>query len=271
MAKKISQDFRGKLGAKIRDLREEMGLTQGEMAERLGIRQNELSRFETGARSPEPDMLAKIAQVGEVMADWLVGEEHLSAAQAREIRRKGIAAGKELVHIGMDRITYFGGQVAERAERFLLPSINIVSPEEAKKLEISEDFVPVRLLSNAAAAGSPREIDPSDVEGICVIYRRWLTHPDDTTCIRIIGDSMHPVLQDGSIVAVNHAIRLPEDVAGRIVAAQVEDEGVVIKWLRQTKGGSWILESENREHPIIEMEEPSRIIGKVEWAWSLFR
>lgn len=150
-------------------------------------------------------------------------------------------------------------------------SINIVSPEEAKGLQVSDDFVPVRLLSDPAAAGTPREIDPTDVEGYCLIYKKWITHAKDTTCIRVAGDSMHPTLQDGSIVAVNHAVREVKKLINKIVAANVNDEGVVVKWLRQTGSGRWILESENRDHPILDIEDGSRIIGKVEWAWSLFR
>ena len=100
------------------------------------------------------------------------------------------------------------------------------------------------------------------------MYKDWVPHPKETRCLRVKGTSMHPVLPDGSLVAVDGAIREPAQCADGIVAARVDD-GVVIKWLTVAKD-VLMLRSENREFaPVVlhpSEDEPSPIVGKVIWS-----
>lgn len=61
------------LGSRIRFLREERRLSQLEMANELNISNVQLSRYESGARKPDPDMLVRIADFLNVSADYLLG------------------------------------------------------------------------------------------------------------------------------------------------------------------------------------------------------
>ncbi len=149
--------------------------------------------------------------------------------------------------------------------------LNIVVGKEAQKhfahIESMENYVMVRLLSDAAAAGNPTCIDDNDIEGYAVIYRAWCQNPEMTTCVRVRGDSMFPLLPDGSIVAINHQESSPERLRGKVIAALVDD-GVTIKYLDYTDR-HFILYPENRQYsPIfIEKNQENIIIGKVEWFW----
>jgi phage repressor protein C with HTH and peptisase S24 domain len=88
-----------------------------------------------------------------------------------------------------------------------------------------------------------------------------------TTCVRVHGDSMSPLLPQGSIAAINHEERSPEMLKGKIVAARVDD-GVIIKYFDYTKN-LFVFYSENKQYePVfVEKSHENVIIGKVEWFW----
>ncbi|MCO7176033.1 helix-turn-helix domain-containing protein [Sporolactobacillus kofuensis] len=61
------------LGSRIRFLRDEKELSQLEMARELNISNAQLSRYESGARKPDPEMLIQIADYFHVSTDYLLG------------------------------------------------------------------------------------------------------------------------------------------------------------------------------------------------------
>lgn len=61
-----------KFTTKLKMLRLEKGMTQGEIADELGISRGCLANYETGKRSPDGDMLKKLAQVLNVSIDFLM-------------------------------------------------------------------------------------------------------------------------------------------------------------------------------------------------------
>lgn len=97
---------------------------------------------------------------------------------------------------------------------------------------------------------------------------------------------MVPTLHDGSIVAVNHAVRGPDELVGKVVALRdAEEDGILIRRVRHPKG-YWHFAPDNsgvdadgEPYPVVIVpcdhnadypaaENP--IVGKVDWAWSLF-
>ena len=60
-------------GEILSELREDNGLTQLELAKRLHISNSSISAYETGARSPNPEMLKYFAAFYDVTVDYLLG------------------------------------------------------------------------------------------------------------------------------------------------------------------------------------------------------
>src|SRR5690606_8462119 len=63
------------LARRLRELRESRGFLQKFVADKLKIRSNTLSGYENGTRSPDPEMLVKIANLYNVSTDYLLGHE----------------------------------------------------------------------------------------------------------------------------------------------------------------------------------------------------
>ena len=102
----------------------------------------------------------------------------------------------------------------------------------------------------------------------------WIAHPEHTVAARIEDESMSPILDAGSIVAVDMSVNDPAQLAGRIAAVRVKGRPVV-RWLEET-GRHVILRAHRRrdEFPLIPLElgspEQDQILGLVVWSWSRF-
>jgi len=142
--------------------------------------------------------------------------------------------------------------------------------ERAEGAHWTENLVAVPLLTDAVAAGNPREVNDRDIEGYAVVYASWVENVDTTRCVRVRGDSMERLLPDKSIVGLDLAQRDPRLLDNRIVAARVGD-GVTIKWLR-VHDDMLCLQPENQAHKIICLHpnggDENPIIGRVTWWWA---
>lgn len=61
------------LGSRLNKARSDKGLTQESVAKLLGITAQALSNYERGARDPDTDLLARLAELYSVSADYLLG------------------------------------------------------------------------------------------------------------------------------------------------------------------------------------------------------
>ena len=88
--------------------------------------------------------------------------------------------------------------------------------------------------------------------------------------MRVLGDSMEPTLHEGNIVAVDHSLRDPEELIGRLVALKY-DGGATIKRLIKTQDGDYCGKPDNPNSSEYRCFKPAQIrdvlIGKVVWWW----
>jgi hypothetical protein len=124
-------------------------------------------------------------------------------------------------------------------------------------------------------------VNESEVESWAIIYQggRWLPHDaENYTCIRVRGKSIYPILDNGDIVAIDHAAR-PTDLEhlkrlnGKIVVFQV-NSGVIIKGLKFLKEKRTAIgipgnHAELDYAVMLQGEEINQgIVGQVRWWWS---
>lgn len=70
--------------ARLRTLRKNADMTQDDLAKRIGIHKQTISQYERGVRRPDLETLAALADVLNVSADYLVGNESHSQALLSE-------------------------------------------------------------------------------------------------------------------------------------------------------------------------------------------
>lgn len=194
------------LGVRIRQIRRAKGLTQNEFGKLFSISGVAISRWESDQDKPSPRSLLLLA---ELTTDLELKELLLKEAGLRPIKAE--------IH-------------TETGIKPVMAGIRI----EAADVQESRLPEPVRhipLLRDPVAAGTPRATNEKEIEQILTLPRSWFPRGGELYALRISGDSMSPILNDGYVVIIDTAQRDPARVINRMVAAR-EDEGITIKWLR---------------------------------------
>ena len=83
-------------GIRLKELRKQAGLTQQQLATQLGITKSVVSFYELQARSPSPEVLAKLAQIFHVRTDYLLGLDNRETIDVSGLAEKDIAALRSL-------------------------------------------------------------------------------------------------------------------------------------------------------------------------------
>jgi SOS-response transcriptional repressor LexA/DNA-binding XRE family transcriptional regulator len=266
------------IGKRIKEIRAGRGLTQKEFARIISISQGYLTNVERGKNQPSSLVLAAIQNKFNVRMEWLKAgkgqKEGLDFDYVLGLIEHLPKEEKDKVEQMLYKSIIYDAIPDEVRARLLLtsrpvPDLKVVSRRELGGLERWSPYVAVPLLAEEVAAGMPRVIEEETIEDFCLVYESWAKRPQDYICVRVKGDSMEPVLPDGSIVAVHLKSLSPKRLMGKLVVARHEG-GVVVKELAQA-GDHWVLLSYNKEHgPIVldPLGEESPIIGKVAWWWA---
>ncbi|MBI5189766.1 MAG: helix-turn-helix domain-containing protein [Nitrospirae bacterium] len=200
----------------------------------------------------EPGTLLKQIQRGqipiEILADYAINKRNISI--------NWLLTGKGNPHGAVEIVS---------------PELHVIDKKHVLTTRMHDDYVPIPLIADSAAAGPPRLINERDIEGYVVIYNAWCRNTDDFTAIRVRGNSMQPTLPDGCIVAINHAKRDLSDLMKKMTAFRYHG-GVTIKRLYYDKDkGIVVGKPDNPDSPEIVTltgdEIATGIIGKVEWWW----
>lgn len=233
---------------RIKKLRRSLGLTQHALARKLGVLPWAVASWEQGRWEPSGEHYAQLARLA-------------APEEARYFLGK----------LGLDRETVLA-KFPEASVQ--LPEIRIYTTEAWKpgtqdRLRFQ---VQIPVLRDAAAAGSPREINERDIDSFIAVPSKFV--PKGTgvySGIYIRGDSMEPILGDRFIVVVDHTQRDPGRLRGRMVAALVQ-EGVLVKWLaRESRRDCIVLRSENKAYDdlVLDSPETNPIIGDVVFWWGV--
>ena len=189
-------------------------LSQTQFSNRMGVSQAHVSRWETGVQKPEPEHLIKLSGMlsGQVESLWFLEQVGLPS---------GFLEGDESYSPGV------------------MPSeLWAAAAEEARK-----NFLYVPLLRDPTAAGTPRVVDENEIETILAVHRSFAPPGAALVALRVSGQSMSPILEDGYVVVVDTAQTEAKRLKGQIVVARSEGE-VTVKWLR-AMGRSYLLVPQN--------------------------
>lgn len=219
-----------------------------QIAQQLGLSKAMISKYLTGKNMPKYEVLIKISEITGYTTDWIL---------------KGEGPEKIMNNfmLAEDRAVYAPGS-----------GLTIITREEWKeKFKDSapnEPYFSIPLISDPVAAGDPINVNEQDIEGFAVIYDRWLKPGHEYRCVRIKGNSMYPILEDGFIVAIDCSENQPRQLNGKMIAARYQN-GVTVKWLITTNENYTLLPQNIAEYQpiIIPIAESNPIIGKIAWWW----
>lgn len=239
--------------------RKAAGINQSELARRLGITPQSVQAWESGRSMPRASMLVDIAQAIGVAPELLIG----ATLEARGGTGNG---GTALTLIREMLEKPRPGHEASVAGQ--------LSPwDDETPLEDDEVEVPFLREVELSAGSGRTAIELSSKRKIRfgkLTLRNQGVQFDQAVCVTVHGDSMAPVLPDGSTVGVDTGSTVVRD--GKIYAIN-QNGHLRIKMLHRLPDGGIRLRSFNRdeypdeEYTLQDMEEREiSIIGRVFWS-----
>lgn len=249
----LCETFFGGPCGRLRAVRERLFGRRGmnAFAKLLGIPFATYHGYESG-RSPIPAQLAqRVENATGADKSWLLYGESSSGVAAsdavRIVAESGEAYGRWKASHGLD---------AERLEN---------------------QVVAIPILGGAVAAGSPREVDESEIEDWAFCYRPHVSHPMETSAVRVVGASMEPYIGDGGLVGIDHAdrdvVRIMRANPPLCAVRDVEAGGVLVRSLRQIRPGLFAFEPANPGPGHVgvvwdaKRDSENPIVGRVVWIY----
>lgn len=209
---------------KIREIRKLNRMSQKEFAEILSISQATLSMWENGKYDPDIDTVKRIASMFDVSINYLLGVDSFDTETKKQEQTEDP----------------FSVALAELMEKTrLIPIFESVS----------------------AGFGAYAQ---DEVVGYTPLLIESSSEAEHTICIRVQGDSMSPVIENGDMIQV---YKTPSVDSGSVGVFLIEDEAVVKK-VQYVQGEDWLeFHSFNENYPVLRFENESlekvRVLGLV--------
>jgi SOS-response transcriptional repressor LexA len=234
----------------IRELRVRLKLSQAGLGARVGFTAMTVSRWERGAQEPPSHGYIALGNLSRDANCWFFWE------------RAGLRS---------DDVLRVLPTLQRDTRASALDNFEIVSAGSGPKRATKHELVAVPLLKVAAgsvgrAGDNVTLLSEAPVEGMIAAPKDWCPNPSYTSCLRVRGNSMQPLIQDGFVVAVDSSETDLSALDGKIVIAWHKDVGLTISRFRRYDHTE-VLQPENTEYEAITLSPKKtwKIVAKVLW------
>ena len=209
-----------------------------------------VSRWERGAQEPPAGSYIELGNLaGDPLCWFFWGRAGLRNEDLLRVMpklRKGLSQSQT--------IKLESAQAGSGAKRIAVPQL------------VAIPLLRVVAASHGEKGDSPAILHDAPVESMIAAPVGWCPNPSSTTCLRVQGNSMKPLICDGYIVAVDSSQTNPVDLEGKIVIAWHKDLGLTVSRL-QRYGQAEVLQPENREYEsiVLDNKDKWKILAKVLW------
>jgi hypothetical protein len=238
---------------KFLKLLKRLGLSQSALGSRLHYSAMAVCRWEAGNQEPPAQCFIQLGNLsGEPECWWFWNRAGLRTAdisrtlsEGPDVPHKARLPDFDIVIAGSGRKR---GTISKKVKLIAIPVLPVHAATRGEK---GDDHIDLgRLSADEMIAAPPM----------------WCPHPAETSCLRVRGSSMSPLIADGDVVALDSSQSDPGELNDKIVVAWHPEHGLSLsRFLRID--GLQLLESENREYePIVFGKDRNwRIVGKVLW------
>ena len=240
-----------KWAATISDLRQHLNLSQAVFGGRLNSSAMSVSRWERGNQEPSADSYIELGNLAGAPACWYFWGR--AGLQTDDLMR---AMPKKL------------GKRFSRTNADVLQSAIAGS---GSKLPVAPQLVAIPLLEVVAAShgekgDSSAMLHDAPIESMIAAPKDWCPNPSATTCLRVRGKSMMPLITEGSILVVDSSQIDSAKLNGKVVIAWHRDMGLTVSRL-QHYDHTTVLQPESRDYEsiVLDSEHKWKIVAKVLW------
>jgi SOS-response transcriptional repressor LexA len=236
----------------IASLRSGLHLNQTDFGQKLGVSAMGVSRWECGVQEPPAGAYIELGNLAGDPDCWYFWA------------RAGLRA-EDLMRV----MPSLRGRLRKTALR----EFEIVNAGSGgrKLIKGKHELVAIPLLKAVAASHGEKGdstgiLDGSPVESMIAAPRDWCPNPSATSCLRVRGDSMNPLIYDGYIIAVDSSQNNREKLDGKIVIAWHRERGLSLSRLRRYDHTE-VLQPDNPKYEPVTLRGKSgwKVLAKVLW------
>jgi SOS-response transcriptional repressor LexA len=238
---------------KILKVRHRLGLNQSEFAARLNYSAMALSRWESGSHEPTSEAYIQMGNLaGEPEASWFWTRAGMKSADLSRMFPEGGGILREANFPDFEIVVAGGGKKIAKAK--------------SKTKLVAVPVLDVHAGTHGRRGDQVLDLQKANVAEMIAAPLLWCPHPSATSCLRVRGSSMSPVINDGDIVAVDCSEVDVSTLNDKVVVAWNRRTGLTLSRFLSVKGAQ-LLQSESREHEpiLLGKDRDWRIIGKVLW------
>jgi SOS-response transcriptional repressor LexA len=235
----------------IRDLRLGLKLSQSALGGRIGFSAMTVSRWERGTQEPPSHGYIGLGNLSRDATCWFFWE------------RAGLRSEDVL------RVLPTPKRVTQTSAPL---DIEIVTAGSGpQRVEEKLQLVAIPLLKVAVAGYGERsdnlpQLREAPVENMIAAPIDWCPNPSFTSCLRVCGNSMAPLIQDGFVVAVDSSDTDVSKLHGKVIIAWHKDKGLTISRFRRYDHTD-VLQPENTEYEAVTLSARNswKIVARVLW------
>jgi len=236
--------------AKIFELRSQLDLTQSAFGQRVHMSAMAISRWERGTQEPTGESYIGLGNLGGDPLCWYFWGR--AGLRNEDLMRVMPTFSSRLNQAKVVRVQFVraggGNRKLKSPQLVAIPVLKCVASSLGEK-ESDTDML----------HGSP-------VESMIAAPKDWCPNPAATTCLRVKGNSMNPLLYDGYILVADSSQTDPSKLDGKIVIAWHKDKGLTVSRL-QAYDHTEVLRAENSayESIVLNKKHAWKIVAKVLW------
>jgi len=235
--------------ARIIGLRRRLKMSQSELGKQLNSSAMAVSRWERAVQEPPANIYIQLGNFTGDPECWyfwgragLHSEDLMKVLPSIRLRlRKDRLPDFEVVHAGAKTVS------------------------KKKTRLVAIPVLPIVAATHGGKGDSAVSLDQARPEAMFAAPASWCPNPGYTSCLRVRGRSMMPLVHDGYIIVVDTSQTNRRNLYGNLIIAAHRERGLVLSRL-QRFDDTEVLVPENREYDSIPITAPGwRIVAKVLW------
>jgi transcriptional regulator with XRE-family HTH domain len=236
---------------RIRELLRDLKLTQAGLAERLGVSPATVSRWMQGRHEPTAETyvaLGNLAKRPEGVYFWERAGIDASGLPDASFRR-AISS----LRVTMDDFHLIAGSQVSRplggkGNAVAIPLLNVTA--------YGDEVPPMQNVS----------LSQAEMEDVLLAPLSWCPHPEHVIGMHVSGNSMAPVITDGSILFVDTATVERERLNQKLVVVAHRDVGFRVARFERLPGADLLVSANHRCRPVdVSNASKWKIFGEVLW------
>jgi SOS-response transcriptional repressor LexA len=234
---------------RINTLRRRLGLSQTELGRRLDSSAMAVSRWERGVQEPPANISIQLGNMSGDPECWYFWDR--AGLHSEDLMRVLPA-------------------VRSRLRKDRLPDLEIVqagvsSASSKKNKLVAIPLLPVTVATHGGRGDPAIALNQARPEAMLAAPSHWCPNPANTSCLRVHGRSMMPLIHSGYILVVDTSQTNRLKLKGQVVVAANKEEGLIVSRLQRFDETD-VLVPENREYDSTPISTSGwRIIAKVLW------